>query len=77
MTGSVQKNMNAKVISAATLRWPGPRDREAFAERVTPLREAQSTLLAEITDLTKRRDELLPLLMSGRVRVCGLEAAVS
>jgi len=35
------------------------------------------SLLAENRDLARRRDELLPLLMSGRVRVRDVEAAVS
>ncbi len=74
MTGSVQKNMNAKVISAATLHWPDEGDRLAFAEKVAPIRAAQASLLAEVANLTTQRDELLPLLMSGRVRVCDLEA---
>ena len=77
MTGSVQKNMNAKVISAATMNWPDESDRLAFAKKVAPIRAAQSSLLTEVDDLTRQRDELLPLLMSGKVRVRDVEAAVS
>jgi type I restriction enzyme, S subunit len=76
MTGSVQKNMNAKVISAATLHWPDEEARRAFAEKVAPIRRAQSALLTEATELARRRDELLPLLMSGKVRVRDVEGAV-
>lgn len=74
MTGSVQKNMNAKVISAATMHWPERGHRVAFAQRVEVLRTAQQSLLAEILDLTRQRDELLPLLMSGKVRVLDVDA---
>lgn len=38
------------------------------------LAEGALSLLAECRDLARRRDELLPLLMSGRVRVRDLEA---
>lgn len=66
--------MNAKVISAATLHWPEESSRAEFAERVIPLRRAQESLILESRDLTRQRDELLPLLMSGKVRVRDLEA---
>lgn len=69
MSGSVQKNMNARVISAASLRWPSAPERMDFAGRVAPIRAAQSALLDEVADLARQRDELLPLLMSGKVRV--------
>ena len=36
-----------------------------------------TALHGEALDLTRQRDELLPLLMSGKVRVRAVEAAVS
>ena len=42
---------------------------EGLTARVSPLYEAADALNIEISDLEATRDELLPLLMSGRVRV--------
>lgn len=47
----------------------------ALTDRVHPLREAADALNAEISLLESTRDELLPLLLSGRVRVELLGAA--
>lgn len=46
-----------------------------FTARVRPLREAADSLTEEIDQLEATRDELLPLLMSGRVRVSEVVAA--
>lgn len=69
MTGSVQKNMNAKVIVAADIALPAPEEIRKFNESVAPLRQLiQSHLSANLT-LASTRDALLPQLMSGRLRV--------
>lgn len=75
MTGSVQKNMNAKVITAARLSLPSQPEVASFNVFGEPVRAAMTDLLNEITELERTRDELLPLLMSGRVRVSEVVAA--
>lgn len=49
--------------------WPPDEYRRRFHARVAPLLENAAELQREIDELTGTRDELLPLLMSGRVRV--------
>lgn len=48
-----------------------------IARMLQPVVAAREDLLSEMQDLLRQRDELLPLLMSGRVRVRDVEAAVS
>ena len=67
MTGSVQKNMNARVIAAARLSLPRDADLVAFNSNAEPLRDEIASLLSENRQLRTTRDELLPLLMSGAV----------
>jgi Restriction endonuclease S subunits len=69
MTGSVQKNMNARVITSAPLGLPDDADIDAFNRLMKPVRRAMTDLLEEVGQLESTRNELLPLLLSGRVRV--------
>lgn len=48
---------------------PAPSARRAVERQLAPLAAAIEELRDEITDLMSARDELLPLLMSGKVRV--------
>lgn len=75
MTGSVQKNMNAKVIAGSWLTVPGSEEIAAFNAFGEPIRDAITSLVTEIAELTSTRDELIPLLMSGRIRVADGVAA--
>jgi type I restriction enzyme S subunit len=68
-TGSVQKNMNATVIVNVKFGVPDTEAVAKFNQVAEPLREAIVALQEEIADLEATRDELLPLMMSGRVRV--------
>lgn len=58
------------------LPWPDNAQREAFHARVAPLHEMACALEIENADLRRTRDELLPLLMSGAVRVSEVEDSV-
>ncbi|KQQ98291.1 hypothetical protein ASF74_14165 [Arthrobacter sp. Leaf145] len=69
MTGSVQKNMNAKVIVATDVALPGHDILVGFNETVGPLRALIQSFLNENRKLTATRDALLPHLMSGKLRV--------
>lgn len=75
MTGSVQKNMNAKVIVAASLRWPDSSALSRFAEHAVPLRNKIAQIVEESARLSALRDALLPELLSGRIRTGDLEVA--
>ena len=68
-TGSVQKNMNARVIVGCEIPLPEADALAEFDAAVSPVRRHLSAVLAENRRLAKTRDELLPLLMSGKVRV--------
>jgi type I restriction enzyme, S subunit len=69
MSGSVQANMNAKVIVGADLVIPPDKLIDAYAERVMPLRRRIVANLRETSTLTTIRDALLPKLISGEIRV--------
>lgn len=69
MTGSVQKNMNARLIVDTRLRWPDPADLKEFAAGASSIRGTLNAKLREITRLSTLRDTLLPELLTGRVRV--------
>lgn len=69
MAGSVQKNMNARVITAAKLPLPPPAEMTAHLQLVLPIRHRLIALLRESSTLGEIRDALLPRLTSGQVRV--------
>ncbi|MGW3581214.1 restriction endonuclease subunit S [Streptomyces rubiginosohelvolus] len=74
--GSVQANMNAKVIVAAELDIPPMGRMEEYFRQVTPLRTRLNSALRESRTLAALRDTLLPQLMSGRIRVKDAEKIV-
>lgn len=69
MTGSVQKNMNAKVIVGAQIKWPASSVTSRFVEQAGPLREKICQIAEENARLAAMRDAVLPGLLSGRIRV--------
>lgn len=76
-TGSVQKNMNAKVIVGATISLP-PRDSlRRFADTVWPIRQRLNAAVQESRRLAALRDALLPRLLSGELRVREAQDTVS
>lgn len=68
-SGSVQANMNAKVIVAASLVVPLPALIEHFLEIVLPLRQRLTANVREARTLATVRDVLLPRFLSGDLRV--------
>jgi type I restriction enzyme S subunit len=58
------------------VRIPASEDARAFASAVAPLHESAAHLMTETERLTLTRDELLPLLMSGKIRVRDVEKVV-
>lgn len=75
-TGSVQRNMNAKVIVAAEIALPPGAVIERFNASVRNFRATISSHLQENARLAELRDALLPQLMSGRIRVKDAESVV-
>jgi type I restriction enzyme S subunit len=69
MSGSVQANMNAKVIVAALLVIPSTEVVDAFLNFVLPLRKKLVTNVSESQTLANIRDTLLPKLLSGKIRI--------
>ena len=76
-SGSVQKNMNAKVIVNTDIPLPPARVLSTFNETVANLRKNIQSVLSESQSLAATRDALLPQLMSGKLRVKDAEALVS
>lgn len=68
-TGSVQKNMNAKVIVAAGLPIPPEDEIQRHLEEVLPIRLRLSAAIRESGRLVAIRDALLPKLVTGKIRV--------
>ena len=69
MSGTVQKNMNARVITGVDIAIPREEALEDFNAFASQIRESMSKLRQEVSELEGCRAALLPLLMSGRVRV--------
>ncbi len=75
-SGSVQSNMNAKVITAAELPIPPQEAMDSYIQKIQPLRRKLYSTLAESRTLAELRDTLLPQLMSGKLRVKDAEKIV-
>jgi len=69
MSGSVQANMNAKVIVAAELVIPPAPILEKFVETILPLRQQIAANLDQSRSLATIRDTLLPKLLNGQFRI--------
>jgi type I restriction enzyme S subunit len=71
MSGSVQANMNAKVIVDAELPIPPIALMKAFLEKVLTFRQRIVANVEQSRTLAALRDALLPKLLSGELRVPG------
>ena len=76
MQGSVQKNMNAKVIIATEIALPSATGLAYFTESARRLRNNVRSAQNENRTLAALRDTLLPELMSGRLRVKDAEKKI-
>lgn len=77
MQGSVQMNMNAKVIVGTDISLPTREKIAHFNARIKPLRRLIQATLQENGQLTATRDALLPQLMSGKLRVRDAEKSLA
>lgn len=73
--GSTFLELSRGVFKALEVNWPAESVRADLFAKVDPLHRAAASLQQEIAELHATRDELLPLLMSGRVRVAEEVAA--
>jgi len=73
MGGSVQANMNAKVIVAADMVIPPTDVLQSLLDRVLPFRQRLVDAVQESRTLAAIRDALLPKLISGQIRVKNAE----
>ena len=64
-----RQRLSAEAVANYRVRTPDPNALESFKAGSSPLFAAAAQLSTEIADLTRQRDELLPLLMSGKVVV--------
>ena len=69
VSGSAQPQITIDGLFNAEFRWPPLGLVESFTEVVRPLEDKRLTNYIQIQILEKRRDTLLPKLMSGEVRV--------
>jgi type I restriction enzyme S subunit len=68
-SGTILDALNVKNIAGLRLPMCDEPERQAFQGIAGPMLRAADELMVEIRDLRATRDELLPLLMSGRARV--------
>jgi type I restriction enzyme S subunit len=76
-SGSVQANMNARVIVGPDLVVPSPVVIERFLEAVLPLRKRLAASVREAHTLAALRGALLPKLISGELRVKDAEKRIA
>jgi type I restriction enzyme S subunit len=69
MGGSVQRNINARVLVAAPLAVPPDDVVQSFAQLAAPLYDRQASTVRECAVLAAVRDALLPKLISGQIRI--------
>ena len=67
--GCAQPNISAEQIDSISILKPNDVILNQFIKLCEPLLELQSENYLQIEELTKQRDELLPLLMNGQVSV--------
>ena len=67
-SGSVQENMNARVMGEAEFRLPPDVERTKFLDAVVESRKLLNHVVEEVHGLSALRDSLLPQLFSGRLR---------
>jgi type I restriction enzyme S subunit len=72
--GSTFLELSRGVFKSLQVAWPSLEARTELFDRLDPLHQAAASLQSEIRELEASRDELLPLLMSGRVRAFGVAA---
>lgn len=74
--GTTVLHMSIRAFEDYSVPSISPAEAEPFVQRVRALNEAEDSCREEAAELTRTRDELLPLLMSGRVRVEDVEGVI-
>ncbi|TDU88818.1 type I restriction enzyme S subunit [Kribbella voronezhensis] len=75
-TGAAQQHVNKGAVEALRIPILSPAETRRWADSIRPLLDMSATADRESAVLVKARDELLPLLMSGKVRVRKAEKVV-
>lgn len=75
--GSTFPEISRREFKSLAVHWPQLEAREQLHREIAPLLAGGAELEREVASLTAQRDVLLPLLMSGKVRVRDVEAEVS
>ena len=73
--GSTFLELSRGVFKSLEINWPSESARADLFAKVDPLHSAAASIQQEIVELERTRDTLLPLLMSGRLRVSEKVAA--
>jgi type I restriction enzyme, S subunit len=72
--GSTFMELSRGTFKSLGVEWPSERDRRELASKLEPLHSAAAELERDAAEVESRREEFLPLLLSGRVRVEGVAA---
>ena len=75
--GSVMSALNVRSVPLLRLQYSSPAERRAFHDVASPLLEAADQSLSENATLAVTRDALIPLLISGKLRVRDAEVLVA
>ena len=75
-TGAAQQHVNKRAVDALQIPLPSAERMQVWGKAVRPLLDLAATVDRESLQLSRTRDELLLLLMSGRVRVKDAEKVV-
>ena len=75
-TGAAQQHVNKAALDGLHIPWPGIAELKQWGEQVRPLLDAAAAADKESVVLARTRDEILPLLMSGKVRVKDVRKSV-
>lgn len=67
--GSTFLELSRGVFKSLPIAWPSAESRKLIDEKLDPLHTSAVALQLEIEQLSKTRDELLPLLLSGAIKV--------
>jgi type I restriction enzyme S subunit len=65
--GSTFLEISRGVFKSLPIVWPSEESRKKIDEKLTPIHASALALQLEISELTSKRDELLPLLLSGAI----------
>ena len=68
-TGTTVAALPADALLSQEIPWASDQIIDGWWSKASALRKAQESVAAEVSELERAREEVLPLLMSGRLRV--------